>query len=40
MWKWIIGVAVVVFLFALIVKPEWFGTLGAVFSDFIRANET
>ena len=40
MWKWIVGVLVVLFLLVLFIKPEWLGTLGVVFRDFIQANET
>jgi len=40
MWKWIIGTVVVLFLLVLIFKPEWLGTIGTIFTDFIRANET
>lgn len=40
MWKWIIGAVIIIFLLVLIIKPEWLGPLGAVFTDFIRANET
>lgn len=40
MWKWVIGVVVVLFLLVLIFKPEWLSMLGEIFKDFIQANET
>lgn len=43
MLKWvfgIIGFLVLLFVIVLIVKPEWLGTFGTIFTDFIQANET
>jgi len=40
MWKWIVGILVVVLLFLLIVKPEWLSVFGSIFTDYIQANET
>ena len=39
MWKWIIAIAVLLFVIVLIVKPEWLGTFGSIFTDYIQANE-
>ena len=39
MLRWIIGIVVVLIVLLMIIRPEWLNVLGAVFSDFIQANE-
>ena len=39
MLKWYIGIVVVLLVFIVILKPEWLSVFGAIFSDFIQANE-
>lgn len=39
MWKWLVGVIVLLVLLIVIVQSELFDVLSAVFSDFIQANE-
>lgn len=39
MYKWILGVFVFILIMVVLIEPEWFKLLSAVFSDFIRANE-
>jgi hypothetical protein len=39
MLKWIIGIVVALIVLLMITRPEWLNVLGAIFSDFIQANE-
>ncbi len=39
MLKWIIGIVVALIVLLMITRPEWLNVFGAIFSDFIQANE-
>jgi hypothetical protein len=39
MLKWFIGVFIFLVVLVVIIQPEWLKFFGAVFSDFIQANE-
>lgn len=39
MFKWIIGVIIILIILLLVVQPEWLKVFSAIFSDFIQANE-
>ena len=39
MWKWIVGVIIVIILLLVIIQPEWLKVFFAIFRDFIQANE-
>ena len=39
MLKWFIGIIAVLILLVIIIQPEWLSFFGAVFSDYIQANE-
>lgn len=39
MLKWVIGIIIFLVVLVLIIQPEWFNVLSAIFSDFIQANE-
>lgn len=39
MLKWIVGVIFIVILLLVIIQPEWLKVFGAIFNDYIQANE-
>jgi hypothetical protein len=39
MLKWFIGFFIFLVVLVMIIQPEWLKFFGAVFSDFIQANE-
>ena len=39
MLKWFVGIIVLLIVLVIIIQPEWFKVLTAVFFDFIQANE-
>jgi len=39
MLKWFVGIIVLLIVLVVMIQPEWFKVVSAVFSNFIQANE-